>query len=378
LDKESTSGDCRLPQSLTELIVKQSESSFYSGSFSNALLENMLLNLPTSLRKLSLPNSYHINTTTKIELPNTLEDLNCNTWRISSLKKLIVPQNRDYKGCQAYVNSMDDLKWVQSQPWISNLYIDRTPTLDLTPGMIPSRIKELIFFHIGVVEDQNILPHNLIKLIYRVPINSLVMLPQQLVYLDINKFNQQLDKDMLPSTLETLILDVYNSPLLTDVLPSRLKHLDLKRFNLELHVGHLPQSLIHLKLDSYNQELNPYVLPSNLTELCLDSFTCNIVTNSLPSSLTTLNLISFNGTLEHAPQMNHLSVLKIKRLDQSVATMISNTNKIKIKTISIDQDFNIQHSSIKHLELVMLSNRITLTPNLVPNQNKTLKLTNWY
>jgi len=356
-------------------LVNDLESSFYS-PFSNAVLENMLLNhLPTSLRKLTLPEYYHIKTTTRIELPATLEDLDCKAWSISSLKKLIVPQNRDYKGCQAYVNSMDDLKWVQNQQWISNLYMDHTATLNLTPGMIPSQIKELYFYHNGTVEDQNIFPRNLTKLVYSstVPINRIVV-PQQLIYLDLNNFNQQLDKYMLPSTLETLIMDDYNSPLLTDVLPSLLKQLYIPMFNQELKVGVLPQSLKDLSLQSFKQEFKPFVLPSNLTKLCLDTFTGDIIANTLPRSLTSLDFISFGGSLEHAPQMNHLSVLKIRRLDQSVATMISNTNKIKISTISIDQDFNIQQSSIQHLELTKISSPIPLTSNLVPNQIKTLKL----
>ncbi|KAF2071033.1 hypothetical protein CYY_007654 [Polysphondylium violaceum] len=365
----------RLPQSLVKLIVVPS----WFDDFSNSSLDTVLSNLPTSLHTISLPSYYNISSTTKIELPSSLEDLDYQTKR-SNLEKLIVPPNKMYINCQANVKSLNDLQWLQSQPWIGSLKLVVPTTQTLTPGLIPSHLKKLLFYHNGAVDD-GVFPHYLINLSYRSTKNPIInrlgvsqLLHQQLKHLDVSNFNQQLDKGMLPVTLETLILDSYNSPLLPDVLPTRLKYLHLNMFDHQLDVGVLPHSLLGLKLQSFTQELKPFVLPPFLQDLCLEVYTGNIVANTLPCLLNNLILYSAKGSLEHAPKMNHLSFLKVRVLDQSVATMISNTNKIFIATGSIDQDFNIQNSAIQHLELLMISKRLPLTPNLVPNQIKTLKL----
>jgi len=364
-----------LPQSLVQLIVL----SWDHHDVSNISLDMLLSNLPTSLRKLSITHYYNISpNTTSIQLPSSLEDLDYYTGNISNLKKLVVSPTKNYINCQCVTYSLDDLQWIQNQPWIGNLKLVHRAPRPLTPGMIPTHIKKLYLYQNGTVQG-NVFPPNLIRLLQR-PTGSIDRLGvsqqhhQQLTYLDVTNFNQQLEKDMLPLTLETLILDSYNSPLLPDVLPGRLKELYLNMFNQQLDVGVLPPSLTDLKLQSFNQELKPFVLPSQLHDLCLEVYTGTIVENVLPPNLINLILYSVKGSLEHAPQMNHLSFLKTRVLDQSVATMISNTNKIYLATGSIDEGFNIQQSSIQHLEIMMISKRLPLTLNLVPNQIKTLKL----
>jgi len=350
-------GDCvRLPQSLTEFIVKPWE----YDDFSNTTLDSVLSNLPTSLRKLTLPSNYNISEETPtIELPSTLEDLHYESWSLGNLKKFIIASNRVFTNCETYVKSLEDLQWIQRTPWIGKLTIDHHITNIVGPGMIPPHIKDLSFFLSGTV-DNSIFPKNLVKLEYRSAIaikRLMVSQLHQLTYLDINNFNQQLEKGMLPSTLETLVMERYNSPLLPDVLP---------------------ESLTGLKLRNFNQELAPFVLPFRLKNLDLMRFTGTFVTNALPCLLASIVLDSFNETFEHAPQMNHLSFLNMKILHQSVAPMISNTKRIKIVIDgSIDQDFNIQQSSIQHLDLMFTKKRSLLTPNLIPNQIKTLKLKNF-
>jgi len=335
------------PSSLTELIVQTRQNNRHR-SFSNELLDSVLCHLPPSLKKLTLPFEYDIST--KVELPATLEDLHYKT-SVSNAKKMVVPVNKVFVNFEVYIPTSRDLQWVHGQTWIGKIMLDRLAEDTITVGMIPSHIKDLNI-RVDLEVDDGAFPEGLNVLHYKsyLPISRL-FLPQQLVYLYIEKFSQPLPRDALPPTLETLEINIYDCALLPGVLPPRLKRLQLKwfqRHKLELDV--LPLSLTDLTLDTFNHELKPFVLPPRLKILNLNTFSGSIKPNSLPSTLTHLHLPQFKGSLEHAPLMPQLSFLHLKELHSSVSPhFLNNTNihnTIKIIGSSIDQEFNIHESPI--------------------------------
>jgi len=360
-----------LPQSLTEFSV-------YSGSFygfGNTALDNLLSNLPSSVHKVKLPHLYTMSS--RVELPNTLKDLFYRT-KVGDIGNLVV-DNNVYPNCLVTVMSLADLQWVHSQPWISQLKINnQLKSETLSRDLIPPHIKDLDIYINGKIED-GAFPESLTKLCYNstVPIQRLDVLPKtHLTYLKLYRLETQLEKGLLPHKLESLFVTNYNLPLLVDVLPKTLTYLNLLCFNQELCLGVLPNSLKELSLPHFKQELMPMVLPSTLEILSLSDYKGTIVPNSLPSTLIRLDFHRFYQTLENAPQMNRLRVLRMKGLDKHVAKMISNTKMIKILCETISDDFNLQQSSIQNLEIT-LKDRIPLLSNFIPKQIKILQLYNF-
>ncbi|KAF2069466.1 hypothetical protein CYY_009211 [Polysphondylium violaceum] len=364
---ETTSGtSSSLPQSLTELKV------YSRHRFSNSFLDSVLSNLPASLRKLELPSDYSI--TTQVELSHTLVELDYNTTG-SNIKKLIVPSNKIFTNCRVTVESIDQLQWIHSHPFVGILRMDQLPIETITCGVIPENILSLDITHHGDVED-GAFPNSIVKLAYRSnsPINK-ITLPQSLTYLQLDSLSQPLEKGWLPSTLETLQIFNYDLPLLKGVLPDGLKQLILTTFNQQLDTGVIPNSLEDLTLASFNNELKPFVLPEGLLVLDLSEFTGSFVANSLPSSLNSLELGEFEGSFEYAPPMNNLSVLIVNQVNSSAIRVISNTCNLRISCRSIEKGLNLQDTAIQHLQLLLFtSNRLSLSPNLVPKDIQTLRL----
>jgi len=369
---EQTTWKGTLPQSLTDLTVYSDRGM----TFSNIELDGMLSKLPTSLLRLVLPYNYCV--ATRVEITSVLVDIECRGKASNIRNMVVVPSNRVYPQYIVDIGSLDDLQWVHSAPWITKLDIYKLDTDVLRCSMIPSHIKDLNIHFDGVVED-GAFPQSLTTLSYlsAEPITRLAVLPHQhLSYLHLFKLGQQLDKGILPSTLQTLVSTYYDLPLLPGVLPENLTSLTLITFDQQLDVGVLPHSLIHLSLSQFQQVLKPHVLPTRLKTLALYSFIGNIVTNVLPSTLTHLELPQSRRSLKHAPQMNNLSLLFISTLDQSVSRVIHNANNIKIICQSIDHTFNLQNSSIQHLDIKFNHGKKDRKPlfNFLPNQIKSLVL----
>jgi len=332
----------RLPQSLTELVVKSQYVEIYNQS-----LDNVLMNIPASLRKLTLP-LYKF--TKRVELPSTLECLNYTT-RISDINNLVMPPNKVYEGYQVVVNSLDQLQLVHNLPWVHKLQIRQVRTT-LKHDHIPSHIKHLSLDENGFVEDDSF-PQGLLSLTIAVdiPIN-ISSLPRCLTHLDINSYGYQLKKGMLPPTLKKLQIYHYFEPLVAGALPDGLTSLSLPRFNQELDVKALPSSLTELDLDYFTKELKPFALPPHLKSLNLNKYSVSYTEpNCLPNTLTSLKIFQISGPIEYAPQMNHLTYLSIGILNQSVVRMIENCNNITLDIKSIDPNVNLQDT---HIHLINL------------------------
>jgi len=344
-------------------------------SFSNTALDDLVSNLPTSLRQLSLPTDYSINNRI-VELPSTLEELDYST-NARKLKNIVIGPSNKLCKCYVYVESMDDLQVVQSKTWVSQISMIRLPIERITCGLIPSHIKELIITHDDEMEP-GALPQSLVSLSYTSKSQiTKELMPQHLKKLYLDTYKVQLKVGLLPSTLEFLYITSYNHPLLPDTLPTGLTYLDLQSFNQQLTLGALPQSLTVLSLPVFKHELKPFVLPPRLKKLSLQKFSGRITKNTLPNNLTHLQFNSFNGSFELAPQMNDLSFLVLYAVHRSVAQMIFNNEKITIHSHSIDQDLNLTDTSIKYLELKVYE-RTPLLSKFVPKQIKSLKLYNLY
>jgi len=345
----SISGDT-LPQSLTELKVYTDE----GGNFINTRLDDVLCNLPSSLRRLSLPGNYIVSK--QIVLPSTLEYFEY-TAHIKCLKMIQVPLNKTFTSCQVIPESLDDVMWIHSQPWISQLVIRESVLQDnvITRGIIPSHIKDLRIFmdDTDIVFEEDSLPQGLTTLFcISMPTTTL---PQQLTILSIDQLDDQLQKDILPPTLTTLIISDYNcyKPLLPGVLPKGLQKLSLKW---------------------YNDVIDDEVLPSSLMYLSLPDFCFRIKPYSLPSSLTYLDLQRYSFYFD-SQYLNRLSTLKVDHLHPCIASAINGTNNITISCTKFDPDINLQQITIQHLKLYLNSpDRLSLKPQYIPNGIKSLSL----
>jgi len=280
--------DWTLPQSLIKLEVSLW---LRNESIRNKKFDvDVLSNLPSSLRYLVLPRNYMFSS--RVELPGTLEDIEYTLSRkdsIHSLSYLVVPVNKTYDNITVRVTSLEDLVYMHTVHWVTNLIIN---TYDLAINdikqYVPTHIKQLhLTYDRPLLKDT--LPQSLTKLtlVSRVEINRLV-LADQITYLNLNlysrSFDQPIQKGMLPSMLKVLSIPNYNMALLPDTLPHCLKKLILKSFNQRLDEGVLPHSLQHLRLPSFNRPLKENVLPPYLKSLKTNKYSGNS-RNMHPSTL---------------------------------------------------------------------------------------------
>jgi len=344
-------------------------------------VDQLLLNLPSTLKELELPYGYRIKTNKKIVLPQSLEVFKYDA-KCSEIKKFVVPPNRIYKYLSVRAENLSELHWLYSQCWIINLEIKLGSEDPIPP--VPSHIKRLVINTYSTTIGEDMIPKDLKTLIIQndayIPINFLRDMPF-LKYLDLQKLDIKLEKGILPPTLTYLGLQDYNHPIEVNVLPEGLKELDLDNFDQELQVGVLPQSLMNLRLDEYQQRLKPFVLPNRLEYLRMSVFHGLLERNALPTSLFALELIDYRliEAFENVDQLNNLTYLEVDQLTPSLVRVISKCKDLEILFESVDIEFDLRDTQIEHLVLkfqIYGDDELTMDPSFIPSNIKSLRLHN--
>lgn len=146
---------------------------------------------------------------------------------------------------------------------------------------------------------------------------SIIKLPNQLIYLNLNgNFAHPIDSFHSSNLTHLIIGDEYNYPL--DNLPQTLTYLVFTNYSKFSHpLNNLPISLIYLKFDYYVKFSHPFNnLPQSLKYLKLNDF--NQPINNLPKSLIYLELdYEFNQPIDNLPQ-SLLYLILSNEFDQSI------------------------------------------------------------
>ncbi|KAF2075522.1 hypothetical protein CYY_003163 [Polysphondylium violaceum] len=367
------------PETITELCLKRTSSMENRRAFE--ILDNILSNLPSKLKKLDIPNNFNLGN--KYNLPESLVDLNFLS-RCSDLKSFNVPGNKVYKSVGASVISKEELNWLFSQTWISNISISGLP-YPIGKNMIPPHTRALMVEYPGAEFDVNCLPPSLERLSARSlectnnePLSKLFQFSnlKNLYVYDMPKLVQGL----LPISLEMLTLSLYNDLLEHSVLPPRLKILDLPRYDKDLGESVLPKSLTQLTLSKFYKRLRANVLPQGLKTLILYEFNNTIEPTALPTSLTSLVMYCFTGSFASITSpLSNLQYLAIHSLTNSISTLLGNIRKIEISFEEIVDQHSLQNiTSIQHLILLFMQRSVPLSlpVGLLPPNIKHLSLIN--
>ncbi|KAF2078470.1 hypothetical protein CYY_000220 [Polysphondylium violaceum] len=350
-DNEKVTRWCgRLPDTLLELIIHYD---IYS-NFESDFLDHLVSHLPPNLTRLTLPSKYCMSVECRV--PESLTDLNYIS-EASSLKHLVLPSNRVYKGLTYTINNSDDYEWLTANPWVSSVYLYYT---EFDPKFIPDHILSIIIGsprqHLELVLEKSILPSNLKHLCW-------------------NTESGKMNANSLPQSLENFDLYGYDHPLECGVFHNALQILSINSSCPSiLRIGVLPPNLTELFMYSYNQPLQAKVLPRGLKKLILSGFNNKLEPNSLPSSLSTLELNQFSGSFESVGPLNNLTKLAIKTIDQSVSNLLKNVYFIELVFSSIKPYATLKHNtSIQEIQCKgQLWSKVDLPVNFLPLSTKKL------
>ncbi|KAF2075060.1 hypothetical protein CYY_003627 [Polysphondylium violaceum] len=387
----------QLPSSITYL---------YLSSECPSLVQPLLSNLPANLQELELDIQQNSLSGPCI-MPQSLTKLKSSPYLYyENLKWFVVPPNKVYKSCKAYVDSIESFEWLFANKWICNVEIDPNIVgMLMAQHKLPAHVTKLeMFIHDdNIVPDASFIPQTLESLTcgYGIPISHFAhlksltiagdypiklekgVLPESLQKLCLY-YNQPLEADVLPPHLTALSLYKYDQPLYPNVLPPGLTSLFLNNYNQPLYINVLPSSLTNLNLAVFNQPLNPFVLPSKLKTLYLGKFITNVQPilppNSLPTSLTSLSIFEFNGSFDQCQPLDNLKTLKVYSLVPSLATLLANVKKLYIWVFNIGvRDPSsmtcLYNTSIKSLQL-HFNWRNALSRNTFPPTLRYLTLVN--
>jgi len=377
-DRFLDGGNTKLPDSIQELVISSNLPYIrYRDHF-----DRILHNLPTNLKRLSLPSDFKF--TKQFILPKTLKDLDYNS-SSDSLDHLVVPLYRVFENCILEVESIRDLEWLtdNDKTWISKFNIVGDQSITIPKNLLPpNHLVELVVYNNNVIIEKEALPSSL-ESVYLFTESRITqgMLPNGLKSFYYQSFQQPLEPGLLPNSIETLIFERFltqqNIP--HGFLPNSLTSLDLVEYDRELELGILPKTLVTLSLPSYNQPFKPNVLPNGLKVLVAPSFKQQeLFHQSLPTSLSVLAIESFSGSFTSVGPLDHLRTVRIKTLNQSISTLLSNVLNIYLEFEYYDSLVTLHNTIIEKLKINFIGySPLSMTlPNFFPASLKHLDISN--
>ncbi|KAF2075466.1 hypothetical protein CYY_003247 [Polysphondylium violaceum] len=366
VEEEMGASGSRLPDSVTDLSIKSAYALTHSG-----FVDQVLVQLPANLKRLSLPLNYQIRAPQPIIIPSSVTDLDYIS-SFESIKNLVIPLDREYENTVVNINSSEGLEWVRNQKWVRN--ISTRLGAPIQQVQIPPHIHQLNIKNQYNDNSFDDLPATLVTLVSHYLRLSKGLLPPTLKNLRVNYSHGQLSTDTLPASLETLDMFSYNEPILS--LPPSLTKLCLTNYNKQLSLGSLSNSLTYINLDDYNQPLNPGVLPRGLKTLCMTEFRGALKPGSLPTeSLTHLTLHTFHGSFAQVGPLNNLIQLHVQNINHSITTILANVTSIDLSFHNVAGEDHNQVNNNDNPDKITLDAKVPPL-NLQNTKIKTLCLTN--
>ncbi|KAF2075520.1 hypothetical protein CYY_003161 [Polysphondylium violaceum] len=329
----------QLPDSVTDLSL------FRFGVGVNEFIDSILTNLPPKLRYLLVPDVVP----SRCVLPDTM----CNMYLSATpevFNCFVVPPNKVFKGCKLRVNSPESLQWLHGRTWIITVLLHPFPfdSRIITKNQIPAHIVKL-------------------EILYTDPKIQVGALPASLQTLSVMG-SLFVSIGTLPRHLKRLYLEDCPSKLEKGILPSSLRKLEIVRLNQSIDRGVLPDGLKTLVLPSLTLELEAGSLPNSLTWLSLDRYDVPLKSSILPSGLKVLIMSEYSGSFDQVVQLNSLEKLHVNKLDSSIARVISNVVKIKLRFYELGRRITLENTLIENLILSCQSypSRLPLLPRFLP------------
>ncbi len=280
--------------------------------------------LPNSLETLIIVNYNKI--IGKNVLPQSLKTLeltNYNLEQETNLESGVLPENlksltiHDYKRLGKIKIKNDSLPK-------SLVSFDYSGTSDFDLAVLPRFLKELTLDLHGRIESFRDLTH-------------LTLLETLIIYDDINS---DINFEELPNSIISLKLNGYNNIIKPNTLPPLLKILKMNRFNQPIGLDELPHSIRNLELNYYNNIIKPNTLPPLLKILKMNSFNQPIGKNVLPKTLKILDIRNFTGLIDINNMPADLEVLMMSPRNKD--NLINNLPK-KLKELGIKNNYRINN-----------------------------------